>query len=110
MEELKKITDLDVAKKLLAIKSSADSRGIEFDLSLKAVRKLLNAKKCFISGVVMNRIAGDENQLTFDRLDNSRGYVDDNVVACTLRMNHLKGNLSIDDITQLYLAIQKNQK
>ena len=110
MEELKKITDLDVAKKLLAIKSSADSRGIEFDLSLKSVRKLLNAKKCFISGVVMNRIAGDENQLTFDRLDNSRGYVDDNVVACSLKMNRLKGDLTIDDITQLYLAIQKKQK
>jgi hypothetical protein len=110
MEELKKITDLDVAKKLLAIKSSADSRGIQFDLSLKMVRKLLNAKKCFISGVVMNRIAGDENQLTFDRLDNSRGYVDDNVVACSLKMNRLKGDLTVEDITQLYLAINKIKK
>lgn len=104
-----KVSDLDVAKKLLAIKSSADSRGIEFGLSLKVVRKLLNVKKCFFSGVVMNRIASDENQLTFDRLDNSRGYVDDNVVACSLKMNRLKGDLSFGDITQLYLAIQKKK-
>ena len=30
------ISDLDVAKKMVAIKMSADNRGIEFDLSLKS--------------------------------------------------------------------------
>lgn len=104
------ISDLEVAKKLVAIKTSADSRGIEFNLSLKRVRQLLNTKKCFISGVKLNRIQQDPNQLTFDRLDNTKGYTDDNVVACSLRMNRLKDSLTIDDITMLYMAIQKKSK
>jgi hypothetical protein len=104
------ISDLDVAKKMVAIKMSADNRGIEFDLSLKRVRQLLNTKKCFISGERLNRIQQDPNQLTFDRLDNTKGYTDDNVVACSLRINRLKDSLTIDDITMLYMAIQKKSK
>ena len=76
-------------------------------MSLKKVRKLLNTKKCYISGETLNRINSDPNQLTFDRLDNSKGYTDDNVVACSLRMNRLKDSLTIEDITMLYMAIQK---
>ncbi len=102
-----KVSDLEVAKKLISIKSSADSRGIHFDMSLKKVRQLLNTKKCFITGVILNRTHLDLNQLTFDRLDNNKGYTDDNVVVCSLRMNRLKDSLSIEDITMLYLAIQK---
>ena len=103
------VSDLEVAKKLVAIKTSADSRGIEFNMSLKRVRQLLNTKKCFISGVKLNRIQQDPNQLTFDRLDNTKGYTDDNVVACSLRVNRLKDSLTIDDITMLYMAIVKKK-
>lgn len=104
------VSDLEVAKKLVAIKTSADSRGIEFNMSLKRVRQLLNTKKCFISGVKLNRIQQDPNQLTFDRLDNTKGYTDDNVVACSLRVNRLKDSLTIDEITMLYMAIVKKSK
>jgi hypothetical protein len=99
------VSDVDIAQKLLAIKSSADSRGIEFNLSLSKVKKLLSTKKCYISGVELNKVQKDDNQLTFDRLDNSKGYIDDNVVACSLRMNRLKGELTIEDITMLYKSI-----
>jgi hypothetical protein len=104
---MNEVSDLDVARKLLSLNNSATSRGIEFGLSLKKVRKILLTKKCFISGVLLNRIAGDDNQLTFDRLDNTKGYVDDNVVACSLRMNRLKDSLTIEEITMLYKAINK---
>jgi hypothetical protein len=104
---MERVSDLEVAKKMVAIKTSADSRGIEFNMSLRRVRQLLNTKKCFISGVDLNRIQQDPNQLTFDRLDNSKGYTDDNVVACSLRVNRLKDSLTIEDITMLYIAIQK---
>lgn len=104
---MEKVSDLEVAKKLVSIKSSADNRGINFDMSLKVVRKLLNTKKCYISGAPLNRTQGDENQLTFDRLDNTKGYTDDNVVACSLKMNRLKDSLTVQDITMLYLAIVK---
>lgn len=104
------VSDIDVAKKLVAIKASADTRGIEFDMSLRRVRQLLNTRKCYITGSNLNRIQGDDNQLTFDRLDNTKGYTDDNVVACSLRMNRLKDSLTIDDITMLYMAVVKKSK
>ncbi len=105
-----KVSDLEVAKKLIAIKASADSRGIPFDMSLRRVKQLLNTKICYISGEKLNRIQNDPNQLTFDRLDNNQGYTDDNVVACSLRVNRLKANLSIQEITMLYMALQKKSK
>ena len=104
------VSDVDIAQKLLAIKSSADSRGIEFNLTLRKVKKLLSTKKCYISGVELNKVQKDDNQLTFDRLDNSKGYIDDNVVACSLRMNRLKGELTIEDITMLYKSVVKKSK
>ena len=104
------VSDVDIAQKLLAIKSSADSRGIEFNLTLRKVKKLLSTKKCYISGVELNKVQKDDNQLTFDRLDNSKGYIDDNVVACSLRMNRLKGELTIEDITMLYKSVVKKIK
>ncbi len=107
---MSKVSDLDVAKKLVSIKVSADSRGIEFDMSLKRVRQLLTTKKCYISGVELNKVQNDPSQLTFDRLDNTKGYTDDNVVACSLKMNRLKDSLTIEDITMLYMAIKKSQK
>lgn len=107
---MEKVTDLEVAKKLISIKSSADGRALEFDLSLKKVRQLLSTKKCYISGAKLNRVQGDNNQLTFDRLDNTKGYTDDNVVACSLKMNRLKDSLTIEDITMLYMAIVKKSK
>lgn len=105
-----KISDIEVAKKLVSIKSSADNRGIHFDMSLKRVRQLLNTRKCFITGQPLNKIQGDDNQLTFDRLDNTKGYTDDNVIACSLRMNRIKDSLTIEDITMLYMAIVKKSK
>jgi hypothetical protein len=107
---MEKVTDIEVAKKMISIKHSADTRGIIFDMSLKRVRQLLNMNKCFITGADLNRVNGDDNQLTFDRLDNTKGYIDSNVVACSLRMNRAKDSLTIDDITMLYMAIVKKSK
>lgn len=104
---MEKVTDIQVAKKFMALKTSAESRGIEFGLSLKKVRQILNTKKCFISGTKLNRIEKSPNQLTFDRIDNTKGYVDDNIVACSLSANQLKADLTFKQIEMLYNAITK---
>ena len=106
-----KATDLEVAKKFLQIQHRAESKKLEFDLTLARVRTLMNAQRCFFTNVIMTRGDGnDENQLSFDRLDNSKGYTIDNVVACTTRINLLKRSLSIEDIEYLYKGIQKHKK
>lgn len=107
MIEDKNITDIDIARKLIQIQDSARCINIEFNMSIKKIKRLLLTKKCYFSGRVLNRIANDDNQLTFDRIDNNKGYTDDNVVACSWKINKLKANLTVADISMLYKAVNK---
>jgi len=94
------IIDLEVAKKLLKIHQSAVDRKIEFNLSLEFVRKLLSYEKCYYT----NRKFEEDGiyARSFDRVDSARGYLEDNVVACTVDINTKKSNLSLDEIEILY--------
>lgn len=95
--------DERTARKFLQLKQSADSRGIEFDLTLTGVRNLLNAKRCKYTGVKLTHETNNPRQLTVDRVDNTKGYVTGNVVACARSFNLRKGELTLDDLA----AIQK---
>ena len=100
------LTDYIVAKKLIQLKQSADSRGIEFDLSFVNVRKLMNAKICFYT---RKKFGEDLDARSIDRVDSSRGYVDGNVVACTVDINRKKANLTHDEILLLSTRIQQHR-
>jgi len=100
------LTDYIVAKKLIQLKQSADSRGIEFDLSFVAVRKLMNAKICFYT---RKKFGEDLDARSIDRVDSSIGYVDGNVVACTVDINRKKANLTHDEILLLSTRIQQHR-
>jgi len=100
------LTDYTVAKKLIQLKQSADSRGIEFDLSFVAVRKLMNAKVCFYT---RKKFGEDLDARSIDRVDSSIGYVDGNVVACTVDINRKKANLTHDEILLLSTRIQQHR-
>jgi hypothetical protein len=104
------IDDIKIANKLLALRNSAKSRGIEFGLSFNRVKRVLNTKRCYFTGVKLNHNADDKNQLTFDRVDNDRGYVDNNVVACSKWFNQMKSNLTVEEIKLLYKGIMKHSK
>ena len=82
--------DLYVARKLIAKKSNADQRGIEFKLSFTAMKNLLSSKKCYYTGVPLTSEPDKANSLTIDRIDSSKGYVSGNVVACSKQFNQLK--------------------
>ena len=99
--------DLKVANKLIALRNSAKSRGIDFDLSFNKVKKILLAKRCYFTGVLLSDNPDDSNYVSFDRVDNNRGYVDDNVVACSKAFNQRKGNLTISEIVLLYNKTKK---
>lgn len=84
----KEITDADVAQKYLSLRSSANRRGKEFNLTLSDVRTLLKKKTCYYTGL---KFTDEVNyQRTVDRVDNTKGYVKGNVVACTHIANQLK--------------------
>lgn len=103
------LSDLHVAKKLLQISESAKSRNLDFDLSLRTVKRLLNTKKCFYSGVELDNTTNSNFQLTFDRVDNNKGYVEGNLVACSKEFNEKKTNLSVVDIKLLYKGLKKKK-
>jgi hypothetical protein len=94
------ITDLEVAKKMMKIFQSAADRSLEFNLSFVTVKKLLTYDVCYYTGK-----AFEEEGLfsrSFDRVDSSKGYVEGNVVACTVDINGKKSNLSVEEIIALY--------
>jgi len=94
------IPDVEVAKKLVNIHSSAQSRNLDFDLTFEYVKKLLEYSTCFYTNVTFTE--DGPNARSFDRVDNDKGYVIGNVVACTTDINGKKNNLTIDEIVCLY--------
>jgi hypothetical protein len=101
--------DIEIADKLCRICSSAKNRNIPFDMSFNKVKQLLQAKKCYYTGEVLTRIVNDDNELSFDRIDNEKGYIDTNVVACSKRFNSIKSNLTVKEIEALYKGLKKKK-
>jgi hypothetical protein len=102
---MKKIPDIEVAKKMINLQQSATSRNIEFDLSFETVKSLLLRTNCYYTGLKFE----DEGKFSFsvDRVDSKKGYIEGNVVACTIDINSKKSNLTIEEINLLHARIQK---
>lgn len=102
------LNDLSIARRLINTKTSADKRGLEFNLSFQKLKRILTTKRCFFTGVLLDREdAESENYLTLDRLDASKGYTDDNVVACAKSFNFRKGNITVSDIELMYKKLKQ---
>lgn len=102
------VSDLEVAKKMIKIYQSAADRKLEFNLSFESVKKLLNYQTCYYT----NKKFEDEGPFSrsFDRIDSNKGYVEGNVVACTIDINGKKSNLSFDEIECLYKKLNLVRK
>lgn len=85
--------DIQVSRKHVQLYRSAMERGKEFNLTHQDVRRLLSRKRCAYTGVELTKPNGDTmipTDRTIDRIDASRGYVSDNVVAVSYAANQLK--------------------
>lgn len=102
---MKEVTDIDIARKYLNISNSASERQIPFTLSLKKIKELLSENSCYYSGVEFTS-EGDDAK-TFDRVDSTKGYTDNNVVVCTSKINKRKHDLTLEEIESLYDGITK---
>lgn len=96
---MKKLPDIEVAKKMINLQQSATSRNIEFDLTFETVKHLMTRTNCYYTGVKFE----DEGKISFsvDRVDSQKGYVEGNVVACTVDINSKKSNLTHEEIRML---------
>jgi hypothetical protein len=105
VSDMLKTSDLETAKKMLKIWQSAVDRKLEFDLSFETVKRLLTYKKCYYTGKEFEEDGVFAR--SFDRIDSGKGYVDGNVVACTVDINGKKSNLTIEEIRCLYEKLIK---
>lgn len=106
MNKKQEISDLEVARKMIKIHQSAADRKLDFDLGFETVRKLLTYKTCYYT----NREFEEDGifSRSFDRVDSSKGYVEGNVVSCTVDINGKKSNLTFDEIAALYHKLKPN--
>ena len=107
-ESKPQISDVEVAKKLVNIHSSAQSRNLEFNLTFEYVKKLLEYNTCYYTNAEFTE--DGPYARSFDRVDNEKGYIVGNVVACTVDINGKKNNLSIDEIVCLYKKLSHLKK
>jgi hypothetical protein len=102
-ENNNEIEDLEVAKKMIKISQSAYDRKLEYNLSFLTVKRLLSYPTCYYT----NKPFDEDGQYarSFDRVDSAKGYVEGNVVACTVDINGKKSNLTAEEIECLYMKL-----
>ena len=99
--------DIAVATRYLRMSKKAKDRGIDFQLSFSCLKRLLNTKRCYFTKEELCHDDGAPNQLTIDRVDNDLPYMDSNVVACSARINSLKGKLTVSDISSIFKGLKR---
>lgn len=111
------VSDEILVGRFMQTKNSAKERGIEFSLSLKRLRQLLNTKRCYYTGVelfqktnlqiknIPNSLSA--NYLTLERIDSTKGYTNDNVVAVAYSVNNFKGSLDAQHIIKIARKLEK---
>jgi len=102
---IKSISDIEVARKMINIAQSATDRKLKYNLSFNTVKKLMLAEKCYYSDKKFTEDGMFAR--SFDRIDSDLGYVEGNVVACTVDFNGKKSNLTLGEIEILYNKIVK---
>ena len=96
-----------VAKKFLQLKASAEGRGKEFDLTLVDVKKLLQRKTCYYTGMKLGIYEDHKhpNQLTIDRKDPTKGYVKGNVQFICYSVNLAKQTFSHNQMLEFFKSV-----
>jgi hypothetical protein len=69
---------------------------------------MMEQKKCFYTGRQFE--AKGDFSLSIDRIDNKLGYIEGNVVACTVEINRKKTDITLEEIEMIYIAIKKSKK
>ena len=80
----------------------AKGAGIEFDLEISDITI---PDKCPVLGIPLkfnlgNKIAND-NSPTIDRIDNTKGYLWDNIIVISWRANRIKNNSTVNELRML---------
>lgn len=91
-------------KRLHSTVESATRRNKEFSLTLLYLNNIMKHTHCAYSGVKFSDDKTSGDYMTLERLDNSKGYIDGNVIPVAHRFNSLRGSKTIEQ-----LIAQRNQ-
>lgn len=84
-------------------KASAKHRGIQFDLSKERFVELTSDKCYYCGASPSNTISAATGSYTYngiDRVDNSKGYFEGNVVSCCKHCNRAKDTRSLEEFIE----------
>lgn len=85
------------------LKSSATQRGIPFDLLPTEIDDIGIPITCPILGMPLyfHRNKVEDDSISFDRIDSSKGYTVDNLVVISFRANKLKSDATLDEMRRI---------
>lgn len=101
---------------LTSVKSRAIKKKLEFDLTEEYIKELLEQKQnnicaitnCFITIKPLGLDTTLYDTASLDRIDNSKGYIKDNVQWVMLGINYLKLDFDNDELHQTLKLIKEN--
>jgi hypothetical protein len=99
--------EIVIAQRLVHTYKSASSRNKDFNLSLKYLMNIMAQDTCAYSGEKFKKELGDD-QMTLERFDNSKGYIEGNVIPVKLKYNKLRADFEIEDLIKKQDIISSN--
>jgi hypothetical protein len=102
--------DIKICQAYIRTVQGAKDRGIECTLSLKKFQQLKRTTRCYYTNTKLTigePAKAQADNWSLDRLDNDKGYTDNNVVVCSQRINAKKGSMSLDEIKSISNGLKK---
>ena len=103
-----RLSDEEVAGLLFnSAKKGAVNRNLEFDITYQDVLRLVRLGKCAVSGIPFDRRQKPAEcpdlpfRASLDRIDNTEGYVKNNIQVVCRIYNHAKWNWNSEDVLRL---------
>lgn len=85
------------------LKASAKKRDIPFDLTPLDIDEIGIPITCPILGIPLffHRNMVEDDSISFDRIDSTKGYSVDNLIVISYRANRLKSDASLDEMRKI---------
>lgn len=85
------------------LKASAKKRDIPFSLTTSDLDEIGIPITCPVLGIPIYYHKGkvQDDSISIDRIDSNRGYVKDNIVIVSHRVNKLKSNASLEEMEKM---------
>ena len=100
------------AYRFIKIKEGAERRGVEMAVSIEYIWDLFlqQDRKCSLSGLQINFAESSRGVSTasLDRIDNTKGYIEDNVQWVHKEINRMKWDMHQDDFLSFCRLITEN--